>query len=92
MKAITVIIFAIAACAGMNAAMANEERTTEIVTVTTERIERPATKVSIATPVTAPAIDFSELAIQAPRLDPAATGDASQRIELASGSRDVSKS
>ena len=62
MKAITVIIFAIAACAGMNAAMANEERTTEIVTVTTERI------------------------------DPAATGDASQRIELASGSRDVSKS
>ena len=92
MKAITMIIFAIAAGAGMDAAKASEVRATEIIVVTAERIERPATKVSIATEVSAPAIDFSGLAIQAPQLDPAATGDATQRIELASGNRNVSKS
>jgi outer membrane cobalamin receptor len=92
MKAITMITFAIAACAGINAAQANEVRATEIIVVSAERIEQPATKVRIATEVPAPAIDFSGLAIQAPRLDRAATGEAPQRIELASGSRDVSKS
>ena len=92
MKTITLVFLAIAASAASNTANANEVQVMEVVVVTAKRIEQPATKLSIATEVAAPAIDFSKLSIQAPKLYRDADGEAPNRIELAIGSREISNS
>lgn len=92
MKSITMVLLAIAAITGIDAANADEVRAMEVVVVTAQRVEQLPIELIVATVVPAPAIDFTELTIQAPKLHPAATGETPKRIELAIGNREVSKS
>ena len=92
MKAITLISIALATSLPFNFANADEATSMDVVVVTAARPVTLEMQQEIAVEKLTPVMDFSELSIEAPRLDPSQFRLVPARLDVALGTEVESKS